>query len=87
MEDMKEWAGSAVDMSRDVSKSVGEYLGSLKKMVNKRLNAFSRIHMIFEQKEPFEKTPTRKIKRYLYTSKDDRTSKDNRKEDHSGEKD
>ncbi len=33
---------------------------------NLRVNTFSRINKIFEQPEPFEKTPTQKIKRYLY---------------------
>ncbi len=34
--------------------------------INMRVNTFSRINKIFEQPEPFEKTPTQKIKRYLY---------------------
>lgn len=34
--------------------------------VNLRVNTFSRINKILEQPEPFEKTPTQKIKRYLY---------------------
>ncbi|KAF0142290.1 MAG: AMP-dependent synthetase and ligase [Stygiobacter sp.] len=34
--------------------------------INVRVNTFSRINKIFEQPEPFEKTPTQKIKRYLY---------------------
>jgi long-chain acyl-CoA synthetase len=42
-------------------------LGELKNMVNKRLAAFSQINRIEIQQEPFEKTPTQKIKRFLYT--------------------
>jgi long-chain acyl-CoA synthetase len=77
-EHMRDFAESAIDKSRDVSRDVsrigGEYLSSLRKMVNKRLNAFSKLHSIFEQKEPFEKTPTRKIKRYKYICrKEDRS--------------
>jgi long-chain acyl-CoA synthetase len=34
--------------------------------VNLRVNTFSRVNKIIEQPEPFEKTPTQKIKRYLY---------------------
>lgn len=34
--------------------------------INARVNTFSRINKIVEQREPFEKTPTQKIKRYLY---------------------
>ncbi len=29
-------------------------------------SSFSKIHNIIEQQEPFKKTPTQKIKRYLY---------------------
>jgi len=35
--------------------------------VNLRVNKFSQLNKIIEQQEPFEKTPTQKIKRYLYT--------------------
>lgn len=41
-------------------------LQDLRGLVNRKLNAFSRISQIVEQLEPFEKTPTKKIKRYLY---------------------
>jgi long-chain acyl-CoA synthetase len=46
--------------------ALGENLDELKQNVNKRLSAFSRLSRIEIQKEPFEKTPTRKIKRFLY---------------------
>ncbi|OQX95906.1 long-chain fatty acid--CoA ligase [candidate division KSB1 bacterium 4572_119] len=42
-------------------------LEEIKKEVNANVSDFSRIHHITEQHEPFEKTPTHKIKRYLYT--------------------
>ena len=41
-------------------------LESLRRQVNTRLSSFSRIHHLIEQQEPFEKTPTQKIKRHLY---------------------
>ena len=47
--------------------AVGESLEELKIRVNKKLAAFSRLNRIEIQKEPFEKTPTQKIKRFLYT--------------------
>jgi long-chain acyl-CoA synthetase len=47
---------------------IEERLENLKKNVNEQVSSFSRIAKIIEQKEPFEKTPTQKIKRYLYTS-------------------
>ena len=41
-------------------------LEEIRLKVNASVNAFSRIHSTIEQTEPFEKTPTQKIKRYLY---------------------
>ncbi len=41
-------------------------LETLHRQINDRLPAHSRIGRITEQVEPFEKTPTQKIKRYLY---------------------
>jgi long-chain acyl-CoA synthetase len=46
--------------------ALGDTLEELKRMVNKRLAAFSRINRIEIQTEPFEKTPTLKIRRFLY---------------------
>lgn len=34
--------------------------------VNNNVSSFSKLHRVIEQAEPFEKTPTQKIKRYLY---------------------
>jgi len=44
-----------------------ELMNELLKYVNERISTFSRLNGIIEQQEPFEKTPTKKIKRYLYT--------------------
>jgi long-chain acyl-CoA synthetase len=41
-------------------------LENIRAHVNKNVSAFSKINRIVEQKEPFEKTPTQKIKRFLY---------------------
>jgi len=46
--------------------ALAENIEELKQNVNKRLAAFSRLSRIEIQKEPFEKTPTRKIRRFLY---------------------
>ena len=40
----------------------------MKKEANEKLAAFSRIARVEAQVEPFEKTPTQKIKRFLYNS-------------------
>jgi long-chain acyl-CoA synthetase len=45
---------------------INEVLESLRQQVNNKVSAFSKLHKIIEQTEPFEKTPTHKIKRYLY---------------------
>ncbi len=45
---------------------VNKLLSDILTQVNERVNTFSRLNKIIEQPEPFEKTPTQKIKRYLY---------------------
>jgi long-chain acyl-CoA synthetase len=40
----------------------------IKKQVNDQVSLFSRLARVIEQTEPFEKTPTQKIKRYLYAN-------------------
>ncbi|MCX6149712.1 MAG: AMP-binding protein [Ignavibacteriales bacterium] len=52
----------------EAKKQIEERLANLRKKVNEQVSSFSRIAHVIEQKEPFEKTPTLKIKRYLYTS-------------------
>jgi long-chain acyl-CoA synthetase len=41
-------------------------LQEIRRQVNANVSSFSKIKRIKEQPEPFEKTPTKKIKRYLY---------------------
>ena len=48
-------------------KEIQKLLEDLRKQVNSQVSSFSRLQRIIEQPEPFEKTPTQKIKRYLYT--------------------
>jgi long-chain acyl-CoA synthetase len=43
-----------------------ELLEDIRQTVNGKASSFARIARIIEQVEPFEKTPTQKIKRYLY---------------------
>ena len=45
---------------------IDELLEKLKGVINPQLAAFSQISRFVEHKEPFEKTATHKIKRYLY---------------------
>ena len=46
--------------------AVQKHLDSIKKTVNGKVSSFAKITKVIEQDEPFEKTPTKKIKRYLY---------------------
>jgi len=48
------------------NKYVDFFVEDLKKHVNRNVNRFSQIHSIIVVHVPFEKTPTQKIKRYLY---------------------
>jgi long-chain acyl-CoA synthetase len=49
-----------------VREEIANYLEELRVDVNSQISSFSRIHKFIEQIEPFIKTPTKKIKRYLY---------------------
>ncbi|MCB0753549.1 MAG: AMP-binding protein, partial [Ignavibacteriae bacterium] len=50
----------------EARKKVDEQLNLILTTVNKKVSTFSKLNKIVEQPEPFEKTPTKKIKRYLY---------------------
>jgi len=47
-----------------------QFLDEIKREVNARLNRFSRLAQMVLQLEEFERTPTRKIKRFLYQDDD-----------------
>jgi long-chain acyl-CoA synthetase len=50
-------------------KHIDKVLENIRIHVNNNVSAYSRIVKMIEQKEPFEKTPTLKIKRFLYEEK------------------
>jgi len=52
-----------------ITTRIKELLEELRNDVNENLSSFSRIMRMIEQTEPFEKTPTKKIKRYLYVTR------------------
>jgi long-chain acyl-CoA synthetase len=62
-EDFKE---EAMEGGRHLQEFMSRQIADIKKSVNSHLNNFSKISAIHEFKNPFEKTPTKKIKRYLY---------------------
>ena len=49
--------------------SIDELLEEIQTFVNQRVNKYSKIQMVVLHTVPFEKTPTNKIKRYLYGEK------------------
>jgi long-chain acyl-CoA synthetase len=60
----------------DAKVAAAEYVNKLKRDVNKELNSFSRLNSAKVQEEPFQRTPTLKIKRFLYTHKQEEKNKD-----------
>jgi len=70
-EELKE---KAKDLSEEVKERkdalelrAKELLESVRRDVNSKLSAFSRLGKVVLHLEPFEKTPTQKIKRYIYS--------------------
>ncbi len=61
----KEHGTSSMDEAK-ASQVIQDILENTKKSVNQNVASYSRIHKIIEQPEEFVKTPTKKIKRYLY---------------------
>lgn len=51
----------------EARKKIDGLLNEIMETTNKRVSTFSKINKIVEQPDPFEKTPTKKIKRYLYS--------------------
>ncbi|MBU2649596.1 MAG: AMP-binding protein [Bacteroidetes bacterium] len=59
---------SAQTMQQDVKSYIQDVLEEIKRNVNSEVNKLSRLNLVIEQPIPFDKTPTMKIKKYLYTS-------------------
>ena len=58
----------AIDFE-NAQKKAHEILSTIHQDINKQLNSFSKIKKVEMQKEAFVRTPTEKIKRYLYQNK------------------
>jgi long-chain acyl-CoA synthetase len=56
-----------VDVSTYVENKIEELIAELQEYVNSRVNKYSRVQVVILQPVPFKKTPTLKIKRFLYT--------------------
>ncbi len=53
----------------EARKLTEDILEQARQRLNTQLPAFSQISRILEHPEPFEKTPTNKVKRYLYITR------------------
>jgi len=49
-----------------IDKKIEELTRELQEYINAHVNKFSRVQMVIAHNEPFEKTATKKIKRFLY---------------------
>lgn len=54
------------DMTRSIDTKIEEIKSELKEYVNSQVSKFSRIQKIIHHTDPFQKTATLKIKRFLY---------------------
>ncbi|NCA84327.1 MAG: long-chain fatty acid--CoA ligase [Clostridia bacterium] len=71
MKEMKADISQKVDekieeITARADKAVEELTRELHQYINSRVNKISRIHLMVEHRDPFQKTATQKIKRYLY---------------------
>ena len=58
------------EMAQKVDETISELTTELKHYINERVNKFSKIHSFHSHPEPFKKTATQKIKRFLYNNDD-----------------
>ena len=52
--------------TKTIKAIINEYLEELQRYVNSKVNRYSQLQMVIYQPEPFQKTATLKIKRFLY---------------------
>lgn len=65
--DLEQFAEKMALNVQDVRDEAAKYIASLREAVNKDLGAHSKLDEVELQEEPFQRTPTQKIKRYLYS--------------------
>ncbi|HRZ41377.1 MAG TPA: AMP-binding protein [Bacteroidales bacterium] len=54
------------DASEIIREKVQEILRDIQEQVNQHVNKYSKLQVVVEQTQPFERTPSQKIKRFLY---------------------
>lgn len=67
-EALEQSSGKQSNNDAVMRRKVETLLNEIRKNVNSKVSSFSKLNKVIEQTEPFERTPTKKIKRYLYTS-------------------
>ncbi len=65
----------AVLFAEKISLRKDEILREIQEKVNAQVNKFSKLQQVLFQQDPFEKTPTQKIKRFLYYQKAEQKQK------------
>ena len=72
MEELEKQYQKLKDQAGNYKEKINDYIEEQKKelfeYVNSRVNNFSKLQLVVVQSEPFEKTPTHKIKRFLYNN-------------------
>jgi len=66
----EEWSKQKEEWNKqkdELNRQIDFYINELKIYVNQHVNKYSQIHSVIVMPSPFEKTPTMKIKRYLYS--------------------
>ena len=71
MEELEKQYQKFKDQAGNYKTKIADYIEEQKRelrdYVNARVNNFSKLQLVLVQSEPFEKTPTHKIKRFLYS--------------------
>ncbi len=67
MEELEAQYHAILNQAELFNAKLDELLSELQKHVNSRVNKFSQVQLILVQNKPFERTPTQKIKRFLYS--------------------
>jgi long-chain acyl-CoA synthetase len=74
--DLDSYAKQMAMNMEDAKKEAKKYLANLRLQVNRSLSSYSKISSVELQEEPFERTPTMKIKRFLYGKKKEKTEQE-----------
>lgn len=70
-----EFSHDVKEMAQKVDETITELNSELKQYINERVNKFSKIQSFHAHPEPFKKTATQKIKRFLYNKENEEEKK------------